>query len=154
MCRMQRRNIDLWAGLLVIMGIISLVFIALRAANISNIDTSEAYRVQVSFENIGGIKVRSPVKSSGVLVGRVESVILDTELYEAVVGVAIQDSFQFPDDSSFSVVSTNLLGDQYIHVTAGGSEDMLADGDEVIGNSAIILEELIGKFLFDQAEEG
>lgn len=151
---MQRKNIDLWAGLLVILGIISLVFIALRAANISAIDTSESYRVLVSFENIGGIKERSPVRSSGVLVGRVEEVSLDTDIYEAVVAVVIQDSYRFPDDSSFSVVSTNLLGDQYIHVTAGGSDEMLGDGDEVVGNSAIILEELIGKFLFDKAEEG
>jgi len=151
---MQRKNIDLLAGLLVIAGAISLVFIALRAANLDSSGLSgETYRLSVSFENIGGIKDLSPVRSSGVLVGRVDRIRLDTDIYEAIVDVLIDERFRFPSDSSFSIVSTNLLGDQYIHVVAGGADDLLAGGDQVIGNSALILEDLIGSFLVNEAEK-
>ena len=151
---MQRKDIDLLAGLLVIASVLALIFISLKAANTDSLGGGgETYLVDVSFENIGGIKEDSPVRSSGVLVGRVEDVRLDTDIYEAVVQVAINEQYRFPSDSSFSIVSTNLLGDQYIHVVAGANDENLQDGDSLIGNSALILEDLIGNFLVNKAEE-
>ena len=149
----QRKNIDLLAGLLVIIALISLTFIALKAANISSATTGETYLLDVRFENIGGVQEKAPVKSSGVLVGRVDEIRLDTEDYEAIVTLAIDQQYQFPKDSIFSIVSANLLGGQYIHIDAGGHDESLAHGDTAFGNSALILEELIGKFLFDKARE-
>lgn len=150
---MNRENIDFGAGLLIVLAVISMIFIALRAANLSNVGSLQTYQVNVSFENIGALKSSSPVKSSGIVVGRVEDLILDQESYEAVAALQLEKNFNFPDDSTFSVVSTNLLGDQYINIEAGGSTNMLADGDTAFGNSAIILEDLISKFLFDKAAE-
>ncbi len=150
---MERDHIDFGAGIFIIIAIIGLVFIAMRAANLDNISTSETYEISVSFENIGALNANSPVKSSGIVVGTVESLSLEQEFYEAIARLQIDSRYQFPDDSVFSVVSTNLLGDQYVNIEAGGSETMLAPGDITSGNSAIILEDLISKFLFDQAAE-
>lgn len=150
---MDRDHVDFGAGLLIILAVVSLVFIAMRAANLTNVTTAATYTVNVSFENIGALKTSSPVKSSGIVVGRVEDLALDLENYEAIASLEIEESYKFPEDSSFSIVSTNLLGDQYINIEAGGSEAMIAGDDTVFGNSAIILEDLISKFLFDKAAE-
>ena len=150
---MDRDKIDLGAGLFIILAVISLIFIALRAANLTNVNIATTYSLAVSFENIGGLKERSPVKSSGIVVGRITSLNLDQDNYEAIALLDIDSSFTFPEDSTFSVVSTNLLGDQYINIEAGGADKMLSDGDITVGNSAIILEDLISKFLFDEAAE-
>lgn len=150
---MERDNIDLGAGLFIILAVVGLIFIAVRTANLDNVTTSDTYEVSVTFENIGALNTNSPVKSSGIVVGQVERLGLDQENYEAIATLKLVSSYRFPDDSVFSVVSTNLLGDQYINIEAGGSETMLEDGSFTFGNSAIILEELISKFLFDQAEQ-
>ncbi len=141
------------AGLLVIFGVGALVFVALQAANIGAIDAAKTYQIKVRFENLGGIKQRSAVRSSGILVGRVDSVLLDSDIYEAVASLSIEETYRFPADSIFSIVSTNLLGDQYVNIVAGGADEMLENGDSVLGNSALILEDLIGNFLVDTAEK-
>lgn len=150
---MNRQYIDLGAGLLLLVAIVSLAFIAMRAANLDALGTSATYSVDVYFENIGNLKEQSPIKSSGIVVGRIAALSLDQESYEAVARIDIDQRYQFPDDSSFAIVSTNLLGEQYINIVAGGSETALQEGDRALGDSAIILEELIGKFLFDKAAE-
>ena len=150
---MDRDRIDFGAGIFIILATVALVFIALRAANLTNVNTSDTYTVNVSFENIGGLNVRSPVKSSGIVVGRVIDLLLDQDNFEAIAVLALYQEYNFPEDSTFSVVSTNLLGDQYVNVEAGGADDNLSDGDTTIGNSAIILEDLISKFLFNEAAE-
>ena len=144
---------DLGAGAFIVIALVSLAFISLRAANVQSLGNASTYELQVYFQNIGGLEARSPVKSAGIIVGRVSELKLDQESYEAVAHLNIVSNYQFPDDSSFSVVSTNLLGSQYVNIEAGGSTSMLADGDEAEGNSALILEELISKFLFDKAAE-
>ena len=150
---MERDKIDLGAGLFVVLAVLSLAFLALRAANLTRYGTTETYTISVSFENIGGLRNRSPVKSSGIVVGRISELGLDQDNYEAVADLDIDTAYQFPADSTFSVVSTNLLGDQYVNIEAGGDDTLLTNGDFVAGNSAIILEDLISKFLFDKASE-
>ena len=148
-----RDRADLLAGLLILAAACSMVFISLRAASLGEYDDSDTYLVKVTFTNIGQLKEQSPVKSSGIIVGRVEALAFDSEEYEAIASLAIYSRHRFPADSIFSVVSTNLLGDQYINVEAGGADELIEEGDIKIGNSAIILEELISKFLFDKAGE-
>ena len=110
--------------------------------------------IQAIFDNIGSLKLKAPVKSSGVIVGRVVDIAFSAEDYHAVVGLEIETNFTFPEDSDFSIVSSNLLGGQYVEIEPGAEEVMLATGDQVFGNSAIVLEHLISKFFFDKAEEG
>ena len=149
----ERRQVDFMFGLFVVFGVLALIFIALRAADISAVARAGTYDLVVTFENIGGLKPRSPVKSGGVVVGRVAAVHFNNDSFEAEVEVAMDARFSFPEDSIFSIVSSNLLGDQYITVDAGGADENLETGDVVAGNSALILEQLISKFLFDKAAE-
>lgn len=146
-----RDRADFLAGILVIAAVASLLFLALQAANLNDAKYAEVYTINISLANTGDIKKKSPVKSSGIIIGRVSNLELDIDKYEAVVQIAISSNYRFPKDSIFSVVSTNLLGGQYINIEAGGDEEFLADNDTVVGNSAIILEELISKFLFNEA---
>ena len=148
-----RDHADLLAGLLIIAAACSIVFISLRAASLGEFDDSDTYSLKIAFTNIGQLKEQSPIKSSGINVGRISSLSFDGDNYEAIANIEIYSRYRFPSDSTFSVVSTNLLGDQYINVEAGGADKFLEDGDVKIGNSAIILEELISKFLFDKAGE-
>lgn len=150
---MKRAQGDLIVGLFVVAGICALVLTALKAANLGNIGAVAGYELRVQFDHIGSIKAGSAVKSSGVTVGRVTDVSFLDEEYVAEATMIIESRFRFPEDSSFSIVSTNLLGDQYIDVEPGGEEEMLAEGEVLTGNSALVLEHLIGKFLFDKAEE-
>jgi phospholipid/cholesterol/gamma-HCH transport system substrate-binding protein len=150
---MNRRQVDFMFGLFVLFGALALIFIALRAANITAVARADTYDLVITFENIGGLKTRSPVKSSGVIVGRVIAVHFNHDTFEAEVEVAMDERFHFPADSIFSIVSSNLLGDQYIAIYAGGEDENLKSGDVIVGNSALILEELIGKFLFEKAAE-
>lgn len=150
---LSRHKLDFIIGLFVLCAAIGVVFIALRAANISDISDSDGYVVHVRFENIGTLAERAPVKSSGVLVGRVKSISYDSEEYQAVVDIVIQPRYRFPSDSIFSIVSSSLLGGQYVSIEVGGEEDFLQGNQTLRGNSALILEDLIGKFLFDNAGE-
>ena len=149
---MTRDKTDFWVGLFVLLGAISLVFLALRAGNMSSFSFAPTYQVQAYFDNLGGLKVRAPVKSSGVVVGRVSGISFDNERYQAVVTLDIESRYQLPTDSSVSILTSGLLGEQYIGMTPGGDDKMLAQGNTIqYTQSAVVLEELISKFLYSSA---
>ncbi len=151
---MKRERTDFWVGLFVVLGGIALVFLALRAGNMSSFSFAPTYQVQAHFDNLGGLKVRAPVKSSGVVVGRVASIGFDNERFQAVVTLDLEQQYTFPADSSASILTSGLLGEQYIGLTPGGDDRMLAQGSEIqFTQSAVVLEELISKFLYNSASE-
>ncbi|OWT53942.1 outer membrane lipid asymmetry maintenance protein MlaD [Candidimonas nitroreducens] len=149
-----RDKTDFWVGLFVLLGIIALVFLALRAGNMSSFSFTPTYQVQARFDNIGGLKVRAPVKSSGVVVGRVANISFDNQRFQAVATLNIDKPYQFPDDSSASILTSGLLGEQYVGLTPGGDDKMLGqDGQIKYTQSAVVLEELISKFLYNSADK-
>lgn len=151
---MNRRLYDFWVGLFVVMAMGALVFLALRVSNVSSGGSKATYRVTAAFENIGGLKARAPIKSAGVLVGRVASIKLDPKTYKALVALDIEQDFQFSRDSSAEILTSGILGDQYIGIDPGGDETMLKSGDRItLTSSAIVLEKLIGQFMFSKAAE-
>lgn len=151
---MSREKTDFWVGLFILLGGVALVFLALRAGNLSSFSFASTYQVEAHFDNLGGLKVRAPVKSSGVVVGRVSSISFDNQRYQAVATLALEQGFEFPKDSSASILTSGLLGEQYIGLTPGGEETMLADGSQVqYTQSAVVLEELISKFLYSSADK-
>ena len=151
---MQRTTMDLWVGFFVLLGIGALLILSLKVGNLSTYGAKQSYDLVGNFENIGGLKVRAPVKSAGVVVGRVTDIQFSLETYDAVVTMRIGSDFTFPKDTFASILTAGLLGEQYIGLDAGGDEAMLKDGDKImITNSAIVLEEMIGRFLFDKAVE-
>lgn len=151
---MQRTTMDLWVGLFVVLGIGALLILSLKVGNLGTYGAGESYDLVGNFENIGGLKVRAPVKSAGVVVGRVTDIRFSLETYDAVVTMRISDHYKFPKDTFASILTAGLLGEQYIGLDAGGDEAMLNDGDKIMmTNSAIVLEEMIGRFLFDQASK-
>lgn len=151
---MQRSKNDIWVGLFVLIGGAAVLFLALQAANLLNLSFQSTYRVQARFENIGGLKPKSAVRSGGVVVGRVESIGFDDKTYQAMVTMALEKRYKFPKDSSMKILTSGLLGDQYIGIEAGAEEANLADGDVVTATqSAVVLENLIGQFLYNKAAE-
>ncbi len=149
---MTRDKTDFWVGLFVLLGAIALVFLALRAGNMSSFTFTPTYRVHAHFDNLGGLKVRAPVKSSGVVVGRVSGISFDNERFQAVVSLELESKYRFPVDSSVSILTSGLLGEQYIGITPGGEDKMLAEGNTIqYTQSAVVLEELISKFLYSSA---
>ena len=151
---MSSEKTDWWVGLFVLLGGIALAFLALRAANLSSCSFSPSYTLSAKFDNIGGLKVRAPVKSAGVVVGRVSSITLDTKTYQAVVRIDMEKGFLFPLDSSAKILTSGLLGEQYIGLEAGGDETNLPDNGMIqYTQSAIVLESLISQFLFNTAEK-
>jgi phospholipid/cholesterol/gamma-HCH transport system substrate-binding protein len=152
---MQRTTMDLWVGLFVIAGIGALLVLALKVGNLGTYSADDSYRLVGNFENIGGLKVRAPVKSAGVVVGRVTDIQFSTETFDALVIMNIDSRYQFPKDTFASILTSGLIGEQYIGLAAGGDEVALKDGDKIMKtNSALVLEEMIGKFLFSKASEG
>jgi len=144
---------DFWVGLFVLLGALALVFLALRAGNLSSFSFAPAYTLSASFDNIGGLKVRAPVKSAGVVVGRVSAITFDNTLFQAVVNMEIEKNFKFPTDSSASILTSGLLGEQYIGIEAGGDEKILTDSQKITyTQSAVVLEKLIGQFLYRMAD--
>ena len=151
---MNRAMMDLWVGIFVAIGIAATVFIALRVANLSLSAGSETYSITADFDNIGGLKVRAPVKSSGVVVGRVKDIRLDTDRYVAVVTLELEQRYQFSQDTSASILTSGLLGEQYIGLETGADTTMLREGDVIlISSSAMVLERMIGSFLLDKISE-
>ena len=151
---MQRTALDLWVGIFVVAGVAALFMLALKVGNASSVSVSEGYRVIAEFDNIGGLKVRAPVKSAGVVVGRVEGIALDTRTFRANVALRIDKHYPFPKDSSASILTAGLLGEQYVGMDGGGDEQNLKDGDRLkVTQSAIVLEKVIGQFLFGKAAE-
>ncbi len=150
---MERTTLDLWVGAFVVAGLAALVVLALKVGNLSTYNVSETYTLQAHFLNVGGLKPSASVRSAGVLVGRVTAITLDTERYEAKVTMSIDKRYKFPKDTFANILTSGLLGEQYIGLMAGGDDQMLKDGDEFKKTqSAVVLEELIGKFLTNTVE--
>ena len=151
---MQRTTMDIWVGLFVMAGMGALLILGLKVGNLTTYNTGETYTLNGNFENIGGLKIRSPVKSAGVVVGRVTDIHFSLETYDAVVTMSINTYYQFPKDTFASILTSGLLGEQYIGLSPGGDEEMLEEGDSIMKtNSAMVLEEMVGRFLFDKAAE-
>jgi phospholipid/cholesterol/gamma-HCH transport system substrate-binding protein len=152
---MERNKNDVWVGLFVLIGGAALVFLALQAANLLTLSFQPTYRVVAKFDNIGGLKPRTAVKSAGVVVGRVESITFDDKSFQARVTLALENRYQFPKDSSLKILTSGLLGEQYIGIEAGAEDKALASGDTITTTqSAVVLENLISQFLFNKAAEG
>jgi phospholipid/cholesterol/gamma-HCH transport system substrate-binding protein len=152
---MNRSTIDLWVGVFVVLGIGALLFLGLKVGNLATFSSSQAYNVQARFANIGGLKIRAPIKSAGVVVGRVADIRFDNESYEALVSMNIDSHYQFPRDTTAKILTSGILGEQYVGLEAGGDGVMLKDGDRVrLTQSAVVLENLISQFLFNKAAEG
>ena len=152
---MNRKVLDLWVGVFVAIGFLSLLFLALKVGNLSGSNFAETYVLQAKFDNIGGLKVRGPVKSAGVVVFRVSEIHFDPQTYEAVVTMTVDTRFKFPKDTFASILTSGLLGEQYIGLDVGGDEKMLSPGDSISKTqSAVVLEKLISQFLFNKASEG
>ena len=151
---MQRSKNDVWVGLFVLAGAVAILFLALQAANLLTLSFQSTYRVTAKFDNIGGLKPKAAVRSSGVVVGRVDDITFDDKTFQARVTLALEDRYAFPKDSSLKILTSGLLGEQYIGIEAGGAEVNLAAGDNVSSTqSAVVLENLIGQFLFSKAAD-
>jgi phospholipid/cholesterol/gamma-HCH transport system substrate-binding protein len=151
---MGKRSIETLVGLFVVLGIAGLVFLALKAANLASFSGGDTYAVIAKFDNIGGLKVRAPVRSAGVTVGRVASITLDSKSYQGLVRLEVDTKVQFPKDSSARILTAGLLGDQYVGLEPGADEKNLAAGDVITQTqSAVVLESLIGQFLFNKAAD-
>lgn len=149
---MERSKNDLWVGLFVMIGLAALVFLALQAANLLSLNFQSTYRITAQFDNIGGLKPKAAVRSGGVVVGRVAGISFDDERYQARIDLDMDARFKFPKDSSLKILTSGLLGEQYIGVEAGAAEDNLAAGDNVTSTqSAMVLENLISQFLYNSA---
>jgi phospholipid/cholesterol/gamma-HCH transport system substrate-binding protein len=151
---MAKRNLEILVGLFVLLGLGALLFVALKAANLTSFSNGDSYRLQARFDNIGSLKVRAPVRSAGVVVGRVVSVSLDPKTFQGVVALDVQTGYQFPKDTSAKILTAGLLGDQFIGLEPGGDEKNLAAGDTIKQTqSAVVLENLISQFLFNKAAD-
>ena len=152
---MNRKLLDLWVGFFVAIGLAALMFLSLKVGNLSSAHLSETYSLQAKFDNIGGLKVRGPVKSAGVVVGRIADIRFDVGSYEAVVTMNIDGRYHFPKDTFASIYTAGLLGEQYVGLDVGGDEKMLQPGETIAKTqSAVVLEKLISQFLFSKAAEG
>ncbi len=152
---MQRSKNDIWVGLFVLIGAVALVFLALKAANLLSFNFNPTYSVSARFDNIGGLKANAPVKSAGVVVGRVASIGFDQNTFQADVRLALNSDATFPQDSSLAILTSGLLGEQYIGITAGYADKNLVAGDRIGSTqSAVVLENLISQFLFNKAADG
>ena len=151
---MSRRSIETLVGLFVLMGMGALVFLALKAANLASFGEHKGYTVTAKFDNIGGLKPRAPVRSAGGTVGRVKSISLDAKTFQGVVRLEIDEFIKFPKDTSAKILTSGLLGDQYIGLEPGADEKNLAQGDVIRQTqSAVVLENLIGQLIFNRAAE-
>jgi phospholipid/cholesterol/gamma-HCH transport system substrate-binding protein len=151
---MERSKSDVWVGLFVLIGAAAILFLALQSANLLSLSLQPSYRVAARFDNIGGLKRQAAVKSAGVVVGRVESISFDDKSFQARVTLAMDTRYAFPKDSSLKILTSGLLGEQYIGVEAGADEKNLAAGDTITNTqSAVVLENLIGQFLYNKAAD-
>ncbi|AKM00098.1 outer membrane lipid asymmetry maintenance protein MlaD [Burkholderia pyrrocinia] len=151
---MKKTALDFWVGLFVVVGFLAVLFLALKVGNMSSLSFQPTYAVRMKFDNIGGLKPRAAVKSAGVVVGRVKSIGFDTNTYQALVTIDVDGQYQFPKDSSAKILTSGLLGEQYIGLDPGGDTEMLKAGDTItMTQSAIVLENLIGQFLYSKAAD-
>jgi phospholipid/cholesterol/gamma-HCH transport system substrate-binding protein len=152
---MNKTVLDLWVGLFVIAGVGALLFLALKVGSMSAVSASNSYEVVARFDNIGGLKPRAPIKGAGVVVGRVADIRFDNETFEAVVTFRLDKRYAFPKDTSAAIMTSGLLGEQYVGLEAGGDSETLGDQDRIlITQSAVVLENLIGHLIYGKAQEG
>jgi phospholipid/cholesterol/gamma-HCH transport system substrate-binding protein len=152
---MSKKSIETMVGFFVLLGLGGLLFLSLKAANLGSFTADETYRLTAKFDNIGGLKVHAPVRSAGVKVGRVASISLDPKTYQGLVKLDMQRHVQFPKDSSARILTSGLLGDQYIGIEAGAEEQNFEPGAVIKQTqSAVVLESLISQFLFSKAADG
>jgi phospholipid/cholesterol/gamma-HCH transport system substrate-binding protein len=153
---MNKKSIEILVGLFVALGAVALLFLALKAANLGSFaGGGDTYALTAKFENIGGLKARAPIRAAGVTVGRITGISLDAVTYQGVVSMEVNKGVEFPRDTSAKILTAGLLGDQYIGLEAGGDPDNLKPGDVIIRTqSAVVLENLIGQFLFSKAADG
>jgi phospholipid/cholesterol/gamma-HCH transport system substrate-binding protein len=151
---MRKSAIDIWVGIFVAIGLIAALFLALKVGNMNAVSFTPTYKISARFDNIGGLKPRAPVKSAGVVVGRIASISFDDKTYQATVVMTIDDAYKFPIDSSAKILTSGLLGEQYIGLEAGGSDELLVNGAKLTQTqSAIVLENLISQFLYNKAAD-
>jgi phospholipid/cholesterol/gamma-HCH transport system substrate-binding protein len=152
---MNRTTLDLWVGFFVAAGIAAVGFLSLKVGTIDTTTAGSTYELHAKFDNIGGLKARAPIKSAGVVVGRVTDIHFDPQNYVAVVSMAVDNRYQFPRDTFATINTSGLLGEQYIGFDVGGDADMLKPGDTIKKTqSAVVLEKLISQFMFSKASEG
>lgn len=151
---MDRTKIDLWVGIFVALGVAALLGLAMKVGNLTSARLGDTISVTAAFENIGGLKINAPVKSAGVVVGRVADIKFDAKTYEAVVSINIDTRYPFPKDTFANIYTAGLLGEQYLGLEAGGEDDTLQNGDKITQTQdAIVLEKMIGQFLYSKASE-
>jgi phospholipid/cholesterol/gamma-HCH transport system substrate-binding protein len=152
---MNRTTIDLWVGIFVALGLGAIVFLSMKVGNLASFKADEGYHLDARFDNIGGLKVRAPVKSAGVVIGRVAQIRLDPKTHEAIATLRIDPAYQFTKDTIASILTSGLLGEQYVGLDVGGDTAMLKDGDLIAKTqSAVVLEKLVSQFMFGKAAEG
>ncbi|MEO8384129.1 MAG: outer membrane lipid asymmetry maintenance protein MlaD [Betaproteobacteria bacterium] len=152
---MDRKTIDLWVGIFMLLGLGAILWLSLRVGNLGEDRPSSTYTVEAKFSNIGGLKAKAPVKSAGVLVGRVSDIKFDNDRFQAVVTLTLDKRYSFPKDTSASILTSGLLGEVYIGLEPGGDEKKLVSGDKItLTQSAVVLERLIGQFMFGKSAEG
>ena len=151
---MERRVVDLWVGLFVVAGIVALMILALKVGNFGAYSPKDVYVVSAHFDNIGGLKEQAPVRSSGVVVGRVAGIRFDTKKFDAEVTITMDGKFKFPSDTTAAILTSGILGENYVGLEAGGGDDNLKQGDEIkLTQSAVVLEKIISQFLYSKAQE-
>ncbi len=152
---MQRSKSDIWVGLFVLIGAAAILFLALQSANLLSLSFKSGYQVSGKFDNIGGLKPKAAVKSAGVVVGRVESITFDDKSFQALVTINMENRYAFPKDSSLKILTSGLLGEQYVGIVPGADDKNLVAGDSIGSTqSAVILENLISQFLYSKAADG
>lgn len=152
---MHSRVVETWVGVFVAMGLVALFFLAMEVSNLGELTSShKGYRLSARFENSGNLKVRAPVSMAGVTIGRVTSIQFDKKTYQAVVEMQINPEYDnLPEDTSASILTAGLLGEQFVGLSPGALDDYLKDGDEIeLTQSAVVMEQLISRFLFNKAE--
>ncbi|HQT81539.1 MAG: outer membrane lipid asymmetry maintenance protein MlaD [Ferrovum sp. 37-45-19] len=151
---MERSTLNLWVGIFVLLGFFSFLMLAFKVGNLNLSGNKDTYIVIAHFDNIGQLKERAPVRSAGVLVGRVKAIQFDSKQYNAEVKIAIDSQFHFPVDTSASILTSGILGEQYVSLDAGGDEKYLKNGDQIkLVQGAVVLEKLIGQFLYNKAQD-
>jgi phospholipid/cholesterol/gamma-HCH transport system substrate-binding protein len=152
---MERSKNDVWVGLFVLLGVLALVFLALKSANLLSFQWATTYQVSARFDNIGGLKPKAPVKASGVVVGHIDTIRFDDKSYQARVMLRMDQRYAFPKDSTLKILTSGLLGEQYIGIEAGAEAVNLVEGDTISQTqSAVVLENLISQFLYSKAADG
>jgi phospholipid/cholesterol/gamma-HCH transport system substrate-binding protein len=152
---MRKSAVDVWVGIFVAIGLLAALFLALKVGNMNAVSFQPSYTITARFDNIGGLKPRAPVKSAGVVVGRIADIRFDDTTYQATVTMTLERNYQFPKDSAAKILTSGLLGEQYVGLEAGGSDQMLAQGNMITQTqSAVVLENLISQFLYNKAADG